>query len=199
MANCYITINRQFGSLGWPIAVKLAEMLGIEYYDRDIVEETAKQLGIPLAQASEQEEAIHTRFGHMAFPLGAGSAETQQQIFDTQTQIIQRLAARGSAIFVGRCADSILQNQNCLRVFIYAPKAKRYLNCVNTLDMSPTEAKRMIERVDRARDRYCKKYARRLPSDPEYTHLQVDSSLFGVTGTAELLATVAREYFDGAL
>lgn len=87
----------------------------------------------------------------MAFPLGAGSAETQQQIFDTQTQIIQRLAARGSAIFVGRCADSILQNQNCLRVFIYAPKAKRYLNCVNTLDMSPTEAKRMIERVDRAR------------------------------------------------
>ena len=81
MANCYITINRQFGSLGRPIAVKLAEMLGIEYYDRDIVEETAKQLGIPLAQASEQEEAIHTRFGHMAFPLGAGSAETQQQIF----------------------------------------------------------------------------------------------------------------------
>ena len=55
MANCYITINRQFGSLGRPIAVKLAEMLGIEYYDRDIVEETAKQLGIPLAQASEQE------------------------------------------------------------------------------------------------------------------------------------------------
>ena len=53
--------------------------------------------------------------------------------------------------------------------------------------------------MDRARDRYCKKYARRLPSDPEYTHLQVDSSLFGVTGTAELLATVAREYFDGAL
>ena len=65
--------------------------------------------------------------------------------------------------------------------------------------MSPTEAKRMIERVDRARDRYCKKYARRLPSAPEYTHLQVDSSLFGVTGTAELLATVAQEYFDGAL
>src|SRR5699024_1256151 len=127
MANCYITINRQFGSLGRPIAVKLAEMLGIEYYDRDIVEETAKQLGIPLAQASEQEEAIHSTYAHMPSPLGPGSAETQQQIFDTQTQIIQRLAASGSAIFVGRCADSILQNHNCPRVLIYAQKSKRYL------------------------------------------------------------------------
>lgn len=195
MANYYITINRQFGSLGRPIAIKLAEILGIEYYDRDIVEETAKQMNIPLSQASEQEETIASRFGRMAFPLGQGSTENQQQMFDVQTKIIQDLAAKGSAIFVGRCADYVLQNYNCLRVFIYAPKAKRYLNCVNSLEMTPTEAKRMIDRVDKARDRYCKKYARHLPSDPEYTHLMVDSSLFGVTGTAELLATVAREYF----
>ena len=53
----------------------------------------------------------------------------------------------------------------------------------------------MIDRVDKARDRYSKKYARHLPSAPEYTHLMVDSSLFGVTGTTELLATVAQEHF----
>lgn len=195
MANCYITINRQFGSLGRPIAIKLAEMLKIEYYDRDIVEETAKQLNIPLSQASEQEETVGTRFGRMAFPLGQGSRESQQQMFDAQTQIIRNLAAKGSAIFVGRCADYILRHENCLRVFIYAPKAKRYLNCVNSLEMAPTEAKHMIESVDRARDRYWKRYAGYLPSDPEFTNLMVDSSLFGVTGTAELLATVAHEYF----
>ena len=74
MANYYITINRQFGSLGRPIAIKLAEILGIEYYDRDIVEETARQMNIP---------------------LGQGSAENQQQMFDVQAKIIQDLAAKG--------------------------------------------------------------------------------------------------------
>lgn len=95
MANYYITINRQFGSLGLPIAIKLAEILGIEYYDRDIVEETARQMNIPLSQASEQEETVANRFGRMAFPLGQGSTENQQQMFDVQAKIIQDLAAKG--------------------------------------------------------------------------------------------------------
>ena len=39
-----ITITREFGSLGRPIAHALSQKLGIEYYDRDIVDEVAKQL-----------------------------------------------------------------------------------------------------------------------------------------------------------
>lgn len=195
MEPCYININRQFGSLGRPIAIKLAEILQIEYYDRDIVEETARQMNIPLSQASDQDESISSKFGRMAFPLGSGSKESQEKMFDVQAQIIQSLAAKGSAIFVGRCADHILQNHNCLNVFIYAPKSQRYLNCVNSLGMSPAEAKRMIDKVDKARDRYWMKYARHLPSDPEYTHVMLDSSLFGVSGTAELLATIVRGHF----
>ncbi len=195
MEHCYININRQFGSLGRPIAIKLAEILQIEYYDRDIVEETAKKMNIPLSQASDQDESVASKFGHMLFPLGSGSSESQEKMFDVQTQIIQNLAAKGSAIFVGRCADYILQNYNCLNVFIYAPKAKRYLNCVNSLGMSPTEAKQMIEKVDKSRNRYWMKYAKHLPSDPEHAHVMLDSSLFGVSGTAELLATIVREHF----
>ena len=53
----------------------------------------------------------------------------------------------------------------------------------------------MIDKVDKARDRYWMKYARHLPSDPEYTHVMLDSSLFGVSGTAELLATIVRGHF----
>lgn len=105
------------------------------------------------------------------------------------------MAAEGSAIFVGRCADFILRDRKCLNVFIYAPKEKRYLNCVNSLGMDPAEARKMMEQVDKARNLYWQRYAHHLPSDTESNQLMIDSSLFGVKGTAKLLADIVREYF----
>ena len=44
-----VTITREFGSMGRPIARKLSELLNIEFYDRDIVEETARKMDLPLS------------------------------------------------------------------------------------------------------------------------------------------------------
>ena len=51
-----VTITRQFGSMGRPIAKKMAEKLGIEYYDRDIVDQAAKKLNLPVSVVDEVEE-----------------------------------------------------------------------------------------------------------------------------------------------
>jgi len=65
-----ITITREFGSLGRPIAHALSQKLGIEYYDRDIVDEVAKQLNLPVSQISDAEETSHNHFFAHMFPLG---------------------------------------------------------------------------------------------------------------------------------
>ena len=193
----YITISRQFGSLGRPIAQEMSELLNIPFYDRDIVEKAAADMGLTVAQISQNEEQTASPFGHMALPLGSASRDTQDKVFDAQKQAIINLADRGSAIFVGRCADYILRDQkHCLNFFIYAPKQARYLNCINTLKMKPDEARKMIDKVDRARERYWLRYAKHTPDDPEFRHLMVDSSMFGVSGTASLLASVAEHYFS---
>ena len=57
-----ITITRQFGSLGRPIAKLMAKELGIEYYDRDIVDEAAKQLKLPASVIDEEEESAKKNF-----------------------------------------------------------------------------------------------------------------------------------------
>ena len=44
-----VTIARQFGSMGRPIAMKLSEILGIEFYDRDIVDQAAEKLNLPVS------------------------------------------------------------------------------------------------------------------------------------------------------
>ena len=57
-----VTITRQFGSLGRPIAKKMSEKLGIEYYDRDIVDQAAKKLNLPVKKKKVQKRSWRTHF-----------------------------------------------------------------------------------------------------------------------------------------
>ncbi len=191
-----ITITREFGSLGRPIARSLSEKLGIEFYDRDIVEQVSRQLNMPVSKISESEEKSHHWLFSSMFPLGTDEEYIQDMIFDVQKGIILDLAEKSSCIIVGRCSDYLLQNEkNTINIFIYAPYARRLENCIKILDMTEDQAKKMIMRVDRARNIYHKRYAGYLPSDSKHKHLMIDSSLLGVEGTAEMIAQVVRMKF----
>ncbi len=191
-----ITITREFGSLGRSIAKELSKELGVEFYDRDIVEEVAKQLNLPVSTVSEEEEKSKQSFLPRMFPLGTDETYIQDIIFDVQKGIILDLARRSSCILVGRCSDYLLEKEkNNINIFIYAPYEKRLENCVSTLGMTEGEAKRMIASVDRARNAYHKKYAGYLPGDPEHKNLMIDSSLLGVTGTAKLVAQIVHQLY----
>lgn len=198
MSHYVITITRQFGSLGRPIAKKMSELLEIEFYDRDIVEVTAKNMNLPVSVISDAEEtAKKGRFFNMKFPLGNGTNETQQQIFTEQAKIIQEISEKESCIIVGRCSDYILRNtKNCINIFIYAPYEARLRNCVDILHMEKETAKKMIDQVDKARDNYHKSFAKFLPSDYRYKDIMIDSSLLGIEGTAKALADIVRAKFE---
>lgn len=195
MDNYVISINRQFGSLGRPIARIMAETLGIEYYDRDIVDATAKKLNLPVSLISNEEESAKSKFFGMKFPLGNSTSNTQDEIFRIQRNIILDCAEKENCIIVGRCSDYILRSKaKHLNIYIYAPYDKRFDNCVNQLKMNPEEAKKMIAEVDRARDAYHLRYAGYLPSDINHQNLMVDSSILGVERTAKFLIEYIKDY-----
>lgn len=197
MNNYTITITREFGSMGRPIARRMSEILGIEYYDRDIVDKTAKKLNQPVSTISDQEEAAKSNFFNMKFPLGNGTTAMQDEIFMTQSKIINELSEKESCIIVGRCSDYILKDRkNCLHIYIYAPAEERLKNCVDLLNMDPATAKRMITDVDKARDSYHKHYAKYAPSDYRYKDIMINSALLGVEGTARHLASIVKEKLD---
>lgn len=190
-----VTITREFGSLGRPIAKRLSELLGIEYYDRDIVEATARKMNLPVSALSRTEEK-KSGFFRMLVPLGTDSPERQKKIFEVQAQIIQDLAEKESCIIVGRCADYLLQDYpEAVHIYIYAPYADRLANCVGTLGMEKNEAKRMIREVDKARLAYHRHFAKYAPDDPKYKHIIINSALLEVEGTAQALATIIRQRF----
>ncbi len=191
-----VTITRQFGSLGRPIARSVSEILGIEYYDRDIVDLTAKKLALPVSTISDYEESAKSAFFTMSYPLGMGTTEIQDSIFATQKKIILDLAEKESCIIVGRCADHILgDRKNIIKVFIYAPFAERLKNCVERLNMQPEEARRMIASVDKAREAYHRHYCAHSMADKDYKHILLDSSLLGIEGTCDVLVDIIKKKF----
>ena len=178
MEQYVITISRQFGSMGRSIAKELSENLGIEFLDRDIVEATAKRMGLPVSVISDEEESMKSTFFRRQYPLGMGMSS---------------LAAKGSCIIVGRCADYILEDiPNHLNVFVYAPEEARLKNCVENLQMDPQTAKKMMRDVDAARNRYHKAYIPGWQSVFDHKDLMIDSSRFGIDGTAKILADIVR-------
>lgn len=191
-----LTITRQFGSLGRSVAKALSLKLGVEMYDRDIVEEVSRRLNMPVSDISSQEEQAKHSFISRMFPLGTYDEYMQDMIFDVQKDIILDLADKSSCIVVGRCSDYLLENRkNNINIFIYAPYEKRLENCTRILEMDREEAEHMIMSVDKARSMYHKKYAGYLPGDPRHKHLMIDSSLLGVEGTAGMIAGMARELY----
>ena len=200
MEKFVVTITRQFGSLGRPIARKMSEILGIEYYDRDIVDQAAKKLQLPVSVVDQEEERAVKQavnpFSRMMFPLGKGTSNTQDNIFEAQKNIIQFLAEKDNCIIVGRCSDFILSEvENSIHIYIYASYEARLRHCIEELGMEETEARRMIKSVDEARDSYHMQYAGYLPDDKRHKDIMIDSSLFGVEGTAQFLADAVKKKF----
>lgn len=197
MSKYVITIARQFGSLGRPIAHRMSELLGIEYYDRDIVDATAKRLNQSVSTISNQEESAKGAFGKMKFPLGTGTNNIQDEIFKTQSKIINEISEKESCIIVGRCSDYVLQERkNSIHIFIYAPIEERLRNCVDVLHMTPEDAKKTIKEVDKARESYHMHYAKFSPSDYRYKDIMINSSLLGIEGTAQHLVNIIKEKYD---
>ncbi len=196
MERYVITINRQFGSMGRPIARQLSEILKINYYDRDIVEQTARKLNLSVSTISAAEDYVKSKFSFMRYPLGAEIQARQDEVYRVQDGIIREFAEKESCIIVGRCADYVLKDfENRLDIYIYAPYESRYQNCVDLLYMEPSEAKYMIKAVDKARDTYHKRYAGYKPGDPNHNDLMINSAMLGVEGTAKYLADLVKLRF----
>ena len=162
MEQYVITISRQFGSMGRSIARELSEILGIEFLDRDIVEATAKRMGLPVSVISDEEESMKSTFFRRQYPLGMGMSSLKDEIFLTQKNIIRDFAAKGSCIIVGRCADYILKEYNPFRIFIYADMESKIKRCrekgPKDEKLSDKELRQKIVGIDKKRSKYYEFY-----------------------------------------
>ena len=103
MRDLTVTIGRQNGSGGREVGKVLADRLGVECYDRTVIEKTADRMGIPVEDAERMEERARTGSN-----LFFGGIPTANPMFAVQSDVIRSLASKGQCVFVGRCADYVL-------------------------------------------------------------------------------------------
>ncbi|MDO4557048.1 MAG: cytidylate kinase-like family protein, partial [Lachnospiraceae bacterium] len=138
-----ITISRQFGSGGRTIAKQLAENLGYTYYDREIIEQVAKQSGFEEEFIAKHGEYAPGNSSLIYSFLGRNQQglSTIDQLWAMQRQLILDYAQKGNCVIVGRCADYILKERNdVLNVFIHASlpfREKRIVKVYGETENSP--------------------------------------------------------------
>ena len=193
--NYVISVGCEYGCLGPEIGKKIAKDLGIAYYDRELIDDIIAEAGFSRDLAEKAEAGVSVR-GNVGGPTGYTNL-TDRMVY-IQTEVIKKLAARGSCVFIGRCSDYILREQdNCLNVFIYAPEEVRIQNVMKMHNLNRNDAILLIEKNDEMLHHRYVQITGTYRGDRHNRHLLIDSNLLGLDGTVNLIEYVANERFHG--
>lgn len=198
--NRIITISREFGSGGRELGCRLADQLGAAYYDQEIITEISKR-----TQLSRQYiQSIMDNRPYISFPITVAHSfsmpvndvglQMELQIFQAQKQIIEEMADKSDCVFVGRCADYILREQDPFRLFVYADLDSRIRRCRERAPkdehLSDRELRHNIEQIDKSRAKYYSFHTDRKWGERTNYDLCINTSRFDVKQLAKRLASL---------
>ena len=197
-----ITIARQFGSGGREIGAKLADTLGIPFYDKSLIHIAAKESGIDEDLFDYADEKAYHNFWTASASNTSyfgnrislfNELPMNDKLFLIQSNIIKKLAENGSCVIVGRCADYILQNDShTVPVFIHSSEQDRLSRVVNTYGIDEKDAKDVMFKTDKKRAAYYNYYSGEKWGRADNYDLSINSGAVGIDGAVGLIIKFAE-------
>jgi cytidylate kinase len=188
--NRIITISRQFGSGGRSIGRQTALRLNIPCYDAELIEKIAQESGFSKEYIQEQGEyAVSGNWLANAFSGRDRNGHSfQDDLWAIQQKVILELAAKGSCVIVGRCADYILRDRaDCLRVFVHADLAARAKRIVEQYGERTDSPEQRLRDKDKRRAAYYQIYTDTKWGDVRNYDIALNSGVLGIEKCVELL------------
>nr|WP_027870786.1 cytidylate kinase-like family protein [[Eubacterium] cellulosolvens] len=192
-----ISIGREFGSGGHLIGKKVAEKLGIPFYDKELLERAAKDSGLCKEIFENQDERPTNSFLYSlvmdTYSFGYSSnvmndMPLNQKVFLAQFESIKKLAAEGPCVIIGRCADYALEEDpNLLSVFIHADIDTRVRRIANIYGLKANKARDRIKKNDKSRSSYYNYYTSKEWGSVDSYDLSINSAKYGIDGAAEMI------------
>ncbi len=197
-----ITISREFGSGGREIGKRLAESLGVDFYDKELLEIASKESGICEELFVKHDENYTNSFLYSlvmgTYPTTADGRITtelplNQKIFLAQFDVIRRLAEKGPCVIVGRCADYVLRSRdNVINFFISGEMQQKKRRILERYDIEKNKAEDFIRKTDKRRANYYNYYTDRKWGEARNYDLCINSSKTGIEGAVELMSDYIR-------
>ena len=197
--NKIITISREFGSGGRTIGRRVAEELGIPFYDKEIVEQISLESGFAPHFIEENGEHApgKTRFSYAFAPQGVpgvmNGLSTADFLWNIQCGVILQLAEKGPCVIVGRNADYILKDRSdVMDVYIHADtdfKAERIVRLYGESEKSP--AQRLAEKDKRRRLNY-QHYTGRTWGAAQNYEMCLCSSMLGIEQCVKIIVEAVK-------
>ncbi|MGN0611017.1 MAG: AAA family ATPase [Ruminiclostridium sp.] len=189
-----ITISRQYASGGSEIGRKVAKLLDIPYYDREIIDATAKESGFDPAYIERAEQSSTNSFLYNLAINGMYSQPLTDQLFAAECRVIKALAEKGPCVIVGRCADYVLREGfDTFNVFVHSTDKFRCKRICEHDNLTENEAMSVIRQKDKARRRHYKYYTERVWGDSLNYDLCINTAVSGTNLAAEIIAKLAKD------
>ena len=206
MANKIYTIGREFGSLGLVIGQKLAERLGVKCYDKELLQQAAKESGFCEEIFENHDEKPSNSFLYSlvmdTYSAGNYSAAPfldmplNHKVFLAQFDTIKKIAEEESCVIVGRCADyALADHPDCINIFVRAELEDRIKLISKRMDVTENKAKELIQKNDKQRASYYNYYTSKKWGDTASYDLTINTSKISVDHAVDLILDF-RKYMD---
>ncbi len=200
MAKTIITISREFGSGGRSIGKAVAEKLNIPYYDKALIKEVSEETGLSPEYIENAGEYAPGKSLLSFLPAlttnnkYANSMSAADFLWCMQSKVILDLAAKGSCVIVGRCADYILKDDpDAIHVFIHAPTAYKADRIVRLYGESEKKPEERLAEKDKKRSVHYKHFTGREWGKCQNYHLSLDSGKIGIEKCVAMVAELAEQ------
>ena len=195
--NKVITISREYGAGGHTIGTRVAQELGIEIYDKDIVRETVRASGFETEVVQEEEEDVSkaSTFLKSLCSSSVHYRDPQEVIHEVQTAVILQFAKKGPCVILGRCADDILRESGIetLNVFIHADDLHRAVRISEMTGITnATELQKLMAKKDSSRRNYYEHYTRKKWGDSHNYNFTLDSGKLGMDLCVQMIVEAAK-------
>jgi cytidylate kinase len=201
-----ITVSRELGSKGTDIAHMVAQTLGYECLDRELIADIAREAGVEEAHVSGKEDSISGRPRIVGPEMAAffrrqryASPRPQEALEDQAyiefvRKVIYDRAEAGQAVVLGRGGQMILRNwPEALHVYITAPLEVRVVRIAQERGTGRQLAERLVRDSDRRRRDYIRHFYNNADwRNPRYYHLIVDTGRIPPEAAAEIIIRAVR-------
>lgn len=200
--NLVITIGRQCGSAGRLIGQKLADKLGVKFYDKELLSLAAKNSGLCEELFETHDEKPTNSFLYSLVmdsyslgysPSGYNDMPINHKIFLAQFDTIKKIADEESCVIVGRCADYALADYpNAVSVFIAAADDDKIAYLSELYKVKESKAKDIMIKTDKSRASYYNYYSNKKWGDVGSYDLCINRSVLGIDKTVDMIIDFAK-------